>query len=188
MTCGVLLGASLSGCFSVSLEPVRHLPEVHRLLAIPTRELRLEIEVPQSTQLVGYQYLLVIVPVTRVYVPHLEREVGTQLAVAAARRGVRLRPATHDVSATPKPPPTLRVVVEEVTLSGYDLFFVRRPWGAVTMSGTVELPDGGRRRCQVTHEHGSTERFAFAEQLSRTLAETLEGASEALFNCLEGGG
>lgn len=185
---GLLATTALTGCFSQPLAPFEYPPELQRLLTIPSRPLQLVVTTPESTRSVGHQYLFLIVPVTWVSVPHLEREANTLVASAAARRGWKVQPRQLDDSGVLSTPaesaPVLRVTITELSLSGYDLLFVRRPYASVEVQGTFQRGAAPARRCEVSHQTGSMERFAFGPELSRTLEAALRTSFEELLRCL----
>jgi hypothetical protein len=77
------------------------------------------------------------------------------------------------------------VAITELSVSGYDLLFVRRPYASVLVQGTFQRGDDApARRCEVAHQTGSMERFAFGPELSRTLEAALRTSFDELFRCL----
>jgi hypothetical protein len=171
----------LTGCFSSRLPPLDHPSEIQRLLSIPDAPmlLRLHVEEPHSS--IGYQFIAALVPVTRLYAPHIERDVTTHLAIEAATRRYKLEPDMRDVTARY---PRLTVTVSDLRISGYDLIFVRRPSASITLTGILELPNRPLRRCEAHADQTTTSRFAFSTELNMALQETLRTSTRELFDCL----
>lgn len=177
-----LMGAlPLTGCFSYQLPPLDHPREIQRLLSIPDAPLALQLHVEGPTTSVGYQFVAALVPLTRVYTPHIERDVTTHLAIEAATRRYKLQP---DVRGDTSRPPHLTVTVSNLHLSGYDLIFVRRPSASITLTGILQLPNRAQRRCVAHAENAATTKFAFSTELNTVLQEALQTSTRELFDCL----
>ncbi len=171
----------LTGCFSSQLPPLDHPREIQRLLSIPDAPMTLRLHVEEPTTSVGYQFIAALVPVTRVYAPHIERDVTTHLAIEAATRRYKLQP---DIRGNTTSYPLLTVTVSDLHLSGYDLIFVRRPSAAITLTGILELPNRPQRRCEAHVENATTTKFAFSTELNMVLQEALRTSTRELFDCL----
>lgn len=171
----------LTGCFSFRLPPLDHPGEIQRLLSIPDAPMTLRLHVEEPTTSVGYQFIAALVPVTRVYAPHIERDVTTHLAIEAAMRRYKLEPDTRGDTADY---PHLTVTVSDLHISGYDLIFVRRPSASITLTGILELPNRPLRRCEIHSENATTTKFAFSTELNMVLQESLRTSTRELFDCL----
>ncbi len=178
---GSLSALVLNGCFSFRLPPLEHPPEVIRLLSIPDAPMNLQLHVGESTNAVGYQFVCGFLPVTRVYVPHIERDVATHLAIEAAMRRYKLQQHGNSSDVTC---PRLTVTVSDLSISGYDAIFVRRPSASISLTGVLELPNRPQRRCEALAESVTTTRFAFSAELNKVLQEALQTSARTLFDCL----
>jgi hypothetical protein len=171
----------LSACFSFQLPPLEHPAEVQRLLNIPDVPMALRLHVEEPSSSVGYQFVGALVPVTRVYAPHIERDIATHLAIEAAARRYKLQP---ELGGTTTSYPHLTVNVSDLRISGYDLIFVRRPSASITLTGILELPNHPQRRCETHAEDAATTRFAFSTELNMVLQDVLRTSTRELFDCL----
>jgi len=172
---------SLSSCFRSILPPIEHPAGVHHLLTIPDIPMTLRVAIEQPTASVGHQFLLGILPVTRVYSPHIEREISTYLAIEAATRRYKL---IHEASGAVQPFPHLLVTVSELQISGYDLVVLRRPVASVKLTALLDMLDRSPRRCEITANSSRITQFAFSTELNQVLQEALASGVHELFDCL----
>jgi hypothetical protein len=177
----VLGSVLLTGCFRSTLPPLEYPQEAQRLLSVPDAQMTLRLQVEEPSGSVGNQFLFGLLPLTRVYTPHIERDIATHLAIEAATRRYKLRTELHGSTAQT---PHITVIVRELHVSGYDLIFVRRPSASVTLTGILELPKQSPRRCEAHVESAATTRFAFSTELNTVLQEALTASSRELFDCL----
>lgn len=177
-----ILCIALVGCFSSSLSPTTVAPrevERLRLLAEKRLPLSLKLTTPPATA-VGYQYILLMFPVARVYAPALRQDVVDGLTATAAAAGHSI----ETLSASQVTSPRLEVTASNVTVSGYDLIFVRRPSASITLKATLSSPGRLDRTCEAFGSVTRTKRFAFAPELEQVLRESIEAATRDLAACL----
>jgi hypothetical protein len=127
----------------------------------------------------GHQYLLMALPITRIYLPSLKSDLAMELSVACGMRGYRCSADYPGPSAQ-----TLAIRLTDVSVNGYDLLFVRKPTASVTLSG--ELRRGGEvvRSCEESSSATNTAHYAFNAELQHALGEALLQASYKLLDCL----
>jgi hypothetical protein len=170
----------LIGCFRVELGAFHSPPQLRDLVEASSNPLPLSVTYPLSDSSHGYQFLLGVIPVTRVFPDDLNNLVIAKLAMYAgfSRYGVEV------VSPSEKIIPRLEVVIQEVAVNGYDLVVTRRPSASITLSGTLRQVDGHVRECRATGSFAEFSRFAFAEDLKLALEKAADKAAQDLLECL----
>jgi hypothetical protein len=187
---GLVALLGVTGCFSTALPPTSDTPstgllfaERKRLQSLATSHLGLNLDLGSlASTVAGYQYIFFVLPLARVYTPHLKDDLTEALLLEGALRGYNVQP----ISPTRAIAPLLHVKVTDFTVSGYDLLAVRRPSARVTLHGelTTLEPDESSLRCVVSADFVSTARFAFNPELTNALSVALRDAAKALFECL----
>lgn len=170
------------GCFSSTLSSTTVAPrEVERLRILADKHLPLSLKLTSPRDAaVGYQYILLALPVARVYAPSLLRDLIDGLTTAAASSGYSVDLLQPSQAASPR----LEVVASDITVSGYDLLVVRRPSASITLKGTLSSPAGVDRVCEVVGSETRTSRFAFTPELEEVLRESVDKATRKLLSCL----
>lgn len=128
----------------------------------------------------GHQYLFFAIPLTRVYVPSLERDTLMELSVACGMRGYRCESGKPS-SSTRR---SLSIMLRDVSVNGYDLLVVRKPTASVTLAGTLTQDGVVTRSCEESVSATNTSHYAFNAELQHALGEALLQASYKLLDCL----
>lgn len=170
----------LLGCFSTHLIDQEPRDDLQRLVQSSHYTLPLVVTNPQSHSSHGYQFVLGIFPLTRIFTDTISETVTAKLQLHAGRAAIGLTTP----KLTPTDLPRLEVVITSVSINGYDLLVVRRPSAHITLQGVLLTPDGNSRSCEVMGEHTETTRFAFSPQLNQVLASAVDSAAEKLIACL----
>jgi hypothetical protein len=176
------LCTNLLGCFSSTLSPTTVAPrEVERLRMLAEKRLPLSLKLtPPPDTAVGYQYILLMFPVARVYAPALRQDVVDGLTATAAAAGHSIETLSDSRVTSPR----LEVTASNITVNGYDLIFVRRPSASITLKGTLSSPGRVDRTCEAVGSVTRTKRFAFAPELEQVVRESIEAATRELAACL----
>ena len=142
------------------MAPPTLLPGTEKLARIADKELSLTVLNKGEDATAGHQYLMLLFPVGSVVVPHPDEFVNVLAIQDLAERGVRVTPAAAR---------RLTLEIEELSLSAFDLFFVRRLHGSIAL--TVRIEESGRetRHAQVHEEEALFARFGFARDLQGVL-------------------
>lgn len=176
----VALLTFLSGCFSTPLSKLELSDDIGRLVDSAEVQMPLFLTTAEPNDALGFQFLLFI-PVTRVYAPHLESLVRSQLTIQA---GFGKHGLVAPTSASGMQRPRLVVSITDSDVNGYDLLFVRRPSASVTLLGQYHSPSGVVRECVAVGESSSFSAFAFEKELNHVLEQASERAAYDLVSCL----
>lgn len=177
----VLLGLPilliLSGCLRTDL-PTQPTPiKVFELAAVNPRPLRLEVT-PFPDDSLGHQFLLLMVPFGSIYIPDtagtVERNLYTNLALQGYKpiinKGTELG---------------LKVTVENIQVTAYDLLVIRRIVSRVKLRGEILNHQGQiLRSSTINEEFIYFKTFAFGTQLEHAYSKALDAASKALIKDL----
>jgi hypothetical protein len=176
---GVLASLALTGCFSTELTPLEPPSGLEKLEAVSdtTVPIRLQTNGLQERSL-GFQYLFMAIPVSRIYVPHLQSDVRQQLAVAGGLRGYRFTDASDSSNLL------LEIAIEELSVNGYDLLVVRKPTSSVTMKARLSKDGQVVRECVESYRSSNSAHYAFAGELQHALSESLLHGSYKMLDCL----
>lgn len=191
----------LLGCFSTTLPPLDAPPELARLERLASTPVTLHVEVSDelASSLVGLQYVLGFIPVTRVYAPELARTVTNLVRLEAGLRGIACTmpgDTTHD--SPRRSSPTLTVVVDDLSVNGYDLLVLRRPSAAITLTGCITRPQRGVavseglqqrtqqciQQCSAHADESFTSSYAFEAELNEALRRAIIRAAGMVLECL----
>jgi len=171
---------AVSACFAVHIPPEDTAPEVKRLLESTSQTVALVVNNPTAESSHGHQFMLGIIPVTRIFPDGLTEIVTTALQVQAGLAGVGLVKETASNSAQTY----LDVTIQDVDIDGYDLIVLRRPSAHVTLRGTVKSPLGSIRVCEKDGHYSELSRFAFTAELRQALENAAKNAAAGLLECL----
>jgi len=154
---------------------------VNRLVAAAEVSVPFYFSAPNPEQRKGYQYLIVGLPFSAIYTPHLSSLVKYNLKVQAGlhRYGL-IEPTTTQGMQVPR----LVASVTDASLNAYDFIFFRRPVASITLSGTYYSQRGKVQECEVTGHHGDYKMFAFDRELMYALEKATEDAATKLVACL----
>jgi hypothetical protein len=180
----ILLVLTFSGCFSTHLTEDGSSVELARLVQSAEHRMSLTVHNPHSGSSHGYQFLLGIVPLARVFADTLSATVSAKLQYHAGVAGIGLKQVDHGDGKHPH----LEVVISSVSINGYDALVFRRPSAFITLRGSLSTASGARRTCEESAEYTETTRFAFAPQLNQVLTAAVSAAAEKLIYCLGLGG
>ncbi len=170
----------LQGCFAVHLQSFTPLPQLTQLVESCPTTIPLSVLHPSGDSSRGYQFLLGVIPVTRVYPDSLREIVSTTLATHAGLAHCGLTTSQEHSRELPR----FEVAITSASVNGYDLIVVRRPSASVSLEGTLLGPDGTAKRCQAEGSFSEFSRFAFAEQLEAALEQASTRAALMLLSCL----
>lgn len=170
----------LLGCFSTHLIDEQQKDELQRLVRSAHHSLPLVVTHPDGDSSHGYQFMLGILPLTRIFTDTISETVVGKLQLHAGRAAVGLPSYSPSISELPR----LEVVISSVSINGYDLVIFRRPSAHITLRGALLTHNGTRRSCEVSGEDSRTTRFAFSSELNQVLATAADSAAEKLLTCL----
>lgn len=180
------LTAYLTGCFPMEVTSLEAPSGLEKLIAVSDSNIPVSIDTRgYQNRSLGHQYLLLALPVTRIYLPSLESDAAMQLSVACGMRGYR---CSHNNPLTPEPsnsrPQTLSISVTDVSINGYDLLVVRKPTASVTLAGELRRGTEVVRSCEESASATNTAHYAFNAELQHSVGESLLQASYKLLDCL----
>jgi hypothetical protein len=174
----------LSGCFSThlsSFEPPRHLAELSESTAV---HLPLEITNQFANQSRGYQFLLGLIPVSRVFPDVLSQMVTAKLITHAGFNNLGLAPVTQLRSRGFDQLPSVHVDITSVAVSGYDLILVRRPSAHISLEASLRTDTGTTRICHGEGDFAEFARYAFERELLNALDQAADSAARQVVECL----
>lgn len=176
----MLISLLFAGCFSTHLENYKAEPELDELIQSAEHQIPLYINDPNSDSSRGFQFLLGIIPTARIFTDDLKDIVTAKLQYHAGSAG-------YGLIAVPEAPtnkPRIVVNVTYASINGYDLLFTRRPSAAITLEGNIFNHEEIVATCSESGNFSELSKFAFAEDLTRTLATAADQASQKLLICL----
>ncbi len=180
------LATYLTGCFPMEVTSLEAPSGLEKLIAVSDSNLPVSIDTRgYQNRSLGHQYLLMALPITRIYLPSLESDTAMQLSVACGMRGYRCSTNPSNASDPSNArQPTLAITVTDVSINGYDLLFVRKPTASVTLAGEVRKGGEVVRSCEESSSATNTAHYAFNAELQHALGEALLQASYKLLDCL----
>jgi hypothetical protein len=176
----LILPLSLFGCFTTHLNTYESTPGLDSLVSSAEHSLPLNVINPSPDVSRGFQFLLGIIPTSRVFTEDLEAIVTSRLRFHAGSAGYGL--TTHDKS--PINGPRLIVNISDAKINGYDLLFIRRPSASVTLEGSMFNQSGLVSSCLESGTHSELSKFAFESDLIHALEEAADQAARKLTSCL----
>jgi len=170
---------SLTACFSTHLPALEAPSGLDKLRSLSERSVPLTIDAGNiSKEKLGFQYLLVAIPFSRIYDPNIETDAELQFSVAGGLRGYTFtKPSTSS-------PRSLKLSVLSADLDGYDLLFVRKPTASVTLFAALSENGSVVRECTEKGVASNTAHYAFSVELQSALGEALLQASYKILDCL----
>jgi len=171
---------SLCGCFTTHLNNYENTPGLDSLVSSAEHALTLNVVNPSPNVSRGFQFLLGILPTSRVFTEDLEAIVTSRLQFHAGSAGYGL--TSSDKS--PHTQPTIMVNISDATINGYDLLFIRRPSAYVTLEGTLFNHSGVVTGCVESGSYSELSKFAFESDLTRALESAADQAAQKLTKCL----
>lgn len=176
----LLLPILLTGCFATYLVDDEPWAELDRLVDVSPQRIALIVHYPTPDVSHGYQFLLGLLPISRVFAESANQVVVARLQFHAAGADVGLYKASPDA----KPANRLEVTVSSLDIDGYDLIFFRRPSARVALSGSRFSSKKRPQMCTAVGEHSEIKRFAFAPELNHSLSVATDIAARKLLACL----
>jgi hypothetical protein len=170
----------LTGCFSTHLVNDEPINELVQLVESAQHQLSLTVTNPLAESSHGHQFMLGLLPVTRVFPDAARDIVVAKLQLHAGQAGLGL----PENARAPIDRPHLEVAIRAISTDGYDLIVVRRPSASIKLYGTAYLPDQTTRVCEASGEHSEIKRFAFAADLTQVLSVAADMAAKRLLECL----
>ena len=176
----ILLCIWLSGCFTTHLNNYKSTPGLDTLVSSAEHSLPLNVVNPSPNVSRGFQFLLGILPTSRVFTEDLASIVTSRLQFHAGSAGYGLNPSDE------LPPTKARVIalISDATINGYDLLFIRRPSASVTMEGSLFNQSGLVTSCAENGNYSELSKFAFESDLIRALELAADQAAQKLTKCL----
>lgn len=162
-----------AGCVSTVVRPPPTLQGVKRLAESGYRPLALSVAAEGVSGTAGHQFLLFVLPFGKISVPEAEQWVYDAAYLELAKRGYRPLPKTSATRSLPE----LRLGLEALDLSAYDLLIMRRLHCRVRLAATLYGVDGAPLRHYSTESSESSfKRYGFEPQLKEILGRALDGA------------
>lgn len=138
-----------------------------------TRSLKIKLELPNSDASVGHQYLLLLIPFGDVSLAEPAQHIFNPLYTKLTLRGYR--PLLDD--AVGRPVKTLRLIAENISVTAYDLIFVRRIVARLKMTALLEDEHGQvLQRWTSDVSERSFNSYGFKPQLQRCLDKAVDRA------------
>jgi hypothetical protein len=176
----IVLACVLPGCFSTHLPPDTESDAlIDRLIASTSSNLPLKISFPEAQRSHGFQFLLGIIPFSRVFAEKLPDILTAKLQFHAAKSGYGLTKNSSIASG-----PMLSVNVDKLSLNGFDILVIRNPRASVSLTGTIRLASGRSKVCSARGSSSHLAKFAFSPELSHALDLALDSAAKELILCL----
>jgi hypothetical protein len=191
----IIVSCGFMGCFSTNLPPIDPPPELIRLEQLARTPLILTVEISEelSSSTVGFQYTLGFLPVTRVYTPYLPITVANMVRLEAGLRGVACIPNQDEPNRSrqqaKRRASNLTIVVDDLSVNGYDLIVIRKPSASITLtgylsSGSAEAPEQPTRQCSAAAEESFSSNYAFEDELNEALRRAIIRAAGMILDCL----
>jgi len=170
----------LTGCFSMELTPLEPPTGLDKLIDISDSTIPVQVHTNGlHERTLGHQYLMLALPLTRIYQPSLSSDAAMELSVACGMRGYHCSTNTQLGSKR-----RLSVELLDVTINGYDLLVVRKPTASVTMSAQLFEDNRVVRSCEESTTATNTAHYAFNAELQHAIGEALLQNSYKLLDCL----
>ncbi|RMG39672.1 MAG: hypothetical protein D6719_12815 [Candidatus Dadabacteria bacterium] len=172
----------LCGCTTGSISPAP-LPEaVLKLASSSQRPIGLSVKTDINRDIRAYQYAFIVVPLGAVALPSPVEYVSSVLYRELALSGYR--PITYPAElASGRNFPLLEVNVEELNISGFDLFVTRRVRATVKLSGKLINREGNIIRSAYSQSVISLyRRYAFKPELEGALMRAVNQAASDLLS------
>jgi hypothetical protein len=118
-------------------------------------------------------------PLARIYTDDLNEILTTKLQLHAAEAGVGLIPSKPTNSIN-----HLSVSVDDVSLNGFDILFIRYPKANIELTGTLKLATGASKMCKASGASSQLSKFAFSSDLNYALVLAIDSAAHDLLHCL----
>ena len=167
----LLSSAVLMGCAHTRIS-ARDIPQdATKLAGLNSKSISIAVDCPVD-EIVGHQYLFIIFPFGRISIEHPGNHLRNHLYVAMAEAG--LKPLLVNTEQA-----DLRVTCNVMSLTAYDLLFVRRIVAALQV--TLSLPGIGSQRFTTVRDFrlSATKPLAFYQQLEYLLHQLFtEAATE----------
>jgi hypothetical protein len=129
----------------------------------------------------GFQYLLMVIPFSRIYTPALEEDLLLQLSVASGMRGY----AIDRVSESEERPLVVEIEIKSLSVNGYDLLVVRKPTATISLVARMFEHGALIRECPIEYTATDAAHFAFTTELQNALTESLLQSSYKMLDCFE---
>ena len=163
---------ALSACAHTRIAARPIPPEADKLARLAPRSIAFHLECGVD-EIVGHQYLLLILPFGRISIEDPARHLANHLVVALAERGI----AGYEASAEQA---SVQIRCEDLSLTAYDYFFVRQIVGRLSWSIDA-LPESSIDKPIVQRNRTSAlKAVAFHSQLEYQLHHLLTEAAESI--------
>ncbi|MBX7137849.1 MAG: hypothetical protein K1X83_07675 [Oligoflexia bacterium] len=179
--CALSIVISLSGCLRTELSPAPLDKAVIQLAHTAAKPIALQVVSPPEISehaLVGNQYLFVLLPFGSIRLARPLDEVFEKSYRALSLAGFRPLPGTPVNSGH------LKITLRAISLSGFDLLFIRRVHCSITLDGEYIDQRGTTWTTTVTQDQGELRRQAFEPQLRHLLNSSMDRAVERLLRQL----
>lgn len=167
----------LTGCTATLLPNQPLSLELQKLSAVSSKKLQLKIVHKNDKKPVGYQYLLLILPFGKIYIPQPQAHLRNTLYHYLGLADYQILPADSRTDL-----PLLTLQISDIRLNAYDLLFTRYIVAQVKAEAACFNPKRATNKViQLSCSSSSYRRFAFQSELDQTLQECLkELANEVL--------
>jgi hypothetical protein len=164
-----------SGCAHTRIAPRPVPAEAQRLIALAQRNVSISVDCPVD-EIVGHQYLLIILPFGRISIAEVDQHIKNALVTELSQSGIAVSFIARDQN------PDLVIRCNTLSLSAYDLIFVRR----IVAHLSLQVSHKHSLDISIPYEIGESEyrSFAFHAQLERTLLKLLSSAAERVNQAL----
>ena len=163
---GLVSLSAFAACSSTTISPDPLEPEYLRLLSINRRTIALEVRSAlEPKESVGHQFLFGIIPLQSVHLPEQTEFLRLALVRELAKRGYFLAELGSKTNAK------IDVIITDVSLSGYDLLFVRKPSASLAAEASLFREGNLVRKAVIDDANSEYTKYAFAPQLSQALTK-----------------
>ncbi len=170
---------SFCGCFSTHLPETPAPSHLQRLLRLSEQDIPTTIDYASPAKPVGYQYLL-IMPLSRVFAPHIKETLTQRLALHA---GINKYQLAFDNQST-RADTRIEISIKEIRINGFDLLFVRKPTTHLIIQATLYRFGKSSRECTTRQDVSNFKAFAFSNELQAVLETAVDRAAQDIITCL----
>lgn len=181
----MLMMGTLQGCFTTHLHSFEPPQQLEQLAESAARHLPIQITNDFVDESRGFQFLLGLFPVARVFPESLSHMVLAKMVAHAGFNNLGLiETAPTEADSNAGPGPRVHVTVGSVSINGYDLLLTRRPSASVTLQASLYLHTGLVRACHGSGSFAEFTRYAFERDLENALEQAVDAASREAVECL----
>lgn len=171
-----------AGCLNTNLKSEPILKQIKSLLISNKRLIGLRIQDLTDSEIIGHQYLFIILPFGRIKAPQLSEQLINQAQTTLAIKGYSPKIASSN-NQIDFDYPAIHISIDAISLTAYDLIFMRKIVCKLDLSAKLISPDKTIMRDEKTTTYQSKYvSFAFEPELSNILRVTIDRSISELLN------